>query len=91
MATRSYFVMMLSQFTDLLFALLIFMFVVMPLVMLWAFALVDLFIRKDIGMAKVIWLIAIIVIPIFGAVIYLLVRPSEEEMEAAAPKDAPAA
>lgn len=84
--------MMLSQFTDLLFAVLIFMFIVMPLVMLWAFALVDLFIRKDIGMAKVIWLIAIIVIPIFGAVIYLLVRPSEEEMEAAAaPNDAPAA
>lgn len=83
--------MVLSQFTDVLLALLIFMFIVMPIVMLWAFALVDLFIRKDIGMAKVIWLIVIIVLPVLGSIIYLLVRPSEEEMAAGSQSDVPAA
>ena len=80
--------MMLSQFTEVLLALLLFMFIVMPLVLLWTFALIDLFVRKDIGMAKLIWLLVIIVLPILGAIIYLLVRPSQEEMVAAAPEDA---
>jgi hypothetical protein len=41
---------------------------------------VDLFLRKDIGMGKVIWLIAIIFLPIIGAIVYLLVRPSDEPL-----------
>jgi hypothetical protein len=74
--------MVLSQFTDTLLALLFFMVVVVPILLLWCFALVDLFMRKDIGMAKIIWLLVIIVIPVLGSVIYLLVRPTPDELEA---------
>jgi hypothetical protein len=50
----------------------------LPLVLLWAFALIDLFKRHDIhGGAKALWLVLIIVIPIFGALIYIAMRPSE--------------
>jgi hypothetical protein len=72
--------MVLSQFTDTLLSLLIFMLVVVPILLLWCFALVDLFIRKDIGMGKVIWLIVIVVLPVLGSIIYLLVRPADADL-----------
>jgi Phospholipase_D-nuclease N-terminal len=47
-----------------------------PLVMLWATALVDIFRRPDLGGgAKVLWVLIIFVIPWIGALIYLAVRP----------------
>jgi hypothetical protein len=47
-----------------------------PLVMLWATALVDIFRRPDLGGgAKVLWVLIIFLIPWIGALIYLAVRP----------------
>jgi hypothetical protein len=46
----------------------------MPLIMLWVYALSDLFMRRDIRWEKVLWLVVIVFIPIFGSLIYLLVR-----------------
>jgi Phospholipase_D-nuclease N-terminal len=47
-----------------------------PLVMLWATALVDIFRRPDLGGgSKVLWVVIIFVIPWIGALIYLAVRP----------------
>lgn len=65
----------LSTFWDVFWAVLITWFIVIPIMMLWIFALVDLFRRRDIGLGKVLWLLFIIVLPILGPIIYLLVRP----------------
>ncbi len=70
----------LSTFWDVIWAGFIVFFVVIPLIMLWVFALVDLFVRPDIRWRKVLWLIFIIFVPIFGAIIYLLVRPAEADI-----------
>ncbi len=48
-----------------------------PLLLFWAFALVDLFRRNDLsGFAVAGWLIVIILLPLFGPIIYLLFRPA---------------
>ncbi len=67
----------LSTFWDVIWATFIVMFVFVPLILLWTFALVDLFMRHDIGWQKVLWLLLIVFIPILGPIIYLLVRPEE--------------
>jgi Major intrinsic protein/Phospholipase_D-nuclease N-terminal len=70
-----------SSFLEAFFIALIFL----PLIMVWVFALVDLFGRKDLsGSLKVLWLFAIVLLPLFGAVIYFLVRPPTAEEERAA-------
>lgn len=68
-------------FWQLFFILLIFI----PLVMLWIFALVDLFHRKELsGLSKALWLLAILLLPLFGMLIYFIARrPTEEEQRAA--------
>jgi hypothetical protein len=71
----------LSSFWDVVWATFIVFFVFMPLILLWGFALVDLFMRRDIGWEKVLWLAFIVFIPIFGPIIYLLVRPDPYEEE----------
>ena len=47
-----------------------------PLVMLWAMALIDIFKRDDMGGgSKVLWILIIFVIPWIGVFIYLVSRP----------------
>ena len=54
-------------------ALLIFI----PLLVIWLFAIVDLFARGDIGgLGKSFWLLAILFLPIFGTVGYYLFLPA---------------
>jgi hypothetical protein len=65
----------LSTFWDVVWATFIVFFVMIPLIMMWVFALVDLFVRPDIRWQKVLWLVFIVFVPFFGALIYLLVRP----------------
>ena len=72
-------VYMLSTFWDVLWAMIIVLFIFIPLTMMWVFALGDLFRRRDIRWLKVSWLLLIIFVPIFGPLVYLLVRPEEEE------------
>ena len=67
----------LSTFWDVIGAAFLIMFVFIPLILLWTFALVDLFVRRDIRWKKVVWLLVIVFIPILGPIIYLLVRPEE--------------
>lgn len=43
----------------------------------WVFALVDLFRRADLsGWAKAIWLVAILIFPLLGALVYYITRPA---------------
>jgi hypothetical protein len=47
-----------------------------PLLMVWGFALIDIFRRDDLsGGWKAIWLVAVIVLPLLGTLVYLLTRP----------------
>jgi nitric oxide reductase large subunit len=48
---------------------------VLPLVLLWVYALVDVIRRDDLNSpAKTLWVVAILVIPYIGALIYLAIR-----------------
>jgi hypothetical protein len=58
--------------------MMLFFFIWIPVVMLWAFCFVDVFRRRDLsGLAKAGWLILIIVLPWLGALLYLIFRPAE--------------
>ena len=71
---------LLSTFWNVIGAAFLIMFVFVPLILLWTFALVDLFVRRDIQWKKVLWLLFIVFLPIFGPLIYLLVRPEEADV-----------
>jgi hypothetical protein len=47
-----------------------------PLVLLWGFALVDLFRTHMSGLAKAMWALAIIFVPIAGVIAYFIARPT---------------
>jgi hypothetical protein len=78
-------VVFLSTFWDVIWATLILFFIIIPLVLLWVFALMDLFMRRDIRWQKVLWLLFIVFVPILGSIIYLLVRPMEADIPPQAP------
>ena len=60
----------------------ILLFIFIPLILLWAYTLSDLFVRKDLqGWNKVVWLLVIIMLPLVGPLVYMLVRPAEPPME----------
>ncbi len=72
----------LSTFWDVLWGMFLFFFIFVPLIMLWVFALVDLFRRKGMSaISRVLWLLFIVFVPILGTLIYLLVRPADEQVE----------
>jgi hypothetical protein len=73
-------VVFLSTFWDVIWATLILFFIIIPLVLLWVFALLDLFMRRDIRWRKVLWLLFIVFVPILGSIVYLLVRPDLPEV-----------
>jgi hypothetical protein len=51
-----------------------------PVVVLWGYALVSLLRRPDLGIgAKLLWLLAILVVPILGSVTYFMLRPTPQE------------
>ena len=46
-----------------------------PLVLLWLSALMDLILRRPMsGIARVLWLLLIIFLPVIGAIAYFIVR-----------------
>jgi len=59
------------------FLLLIFL----PLVMVWSFALVDIFRRDDLGgWSKALWVMCVLLVPFLGTFIYVVTRPRIEMM-----------
>jgi len=57
-----------------------------PLIMLWIFTLVDLFQRADLsGIAKALWAVAIVLLPLIGMLIYFILRDSETSAYAKIP------
>jgi hypothetical protein len=61
------------SFWNFFWLLLIFI----PLLLVWGFALVDIFRRDDLGgWMKALWLVCVILVPFLGTLIYLLFRPA---------------
>lgn len=59
------------DFWDVFWILLIFI----PLLLIWGFALVDIFRRDDMpGWLKALWVICVVLAPFFGTLIYLIFR-----------------
>jgi hypothetical protein len=67
--------------------------VYVPLMLIWATSILDIFRRDDIGgVRKALWLVAVILLPLLGTLIYLIARPagatrSEREVLDAASRD----
>jgi hypothetical protein len=71
----------MDSFWQAFFLMLIFI----PLIYFWGFACVDLFTRKDVsGWYKALWLFVILVLPVFGVLMYFIFRPVTEQDVAAA-------
>ncbi len=50
--------------------------IVIPVVVLWVYGLIDVFRRKDLSsIAKVLWALFIILLPILGVIVYHYIRP----------------
>jgi len=53
---------------------------VIPVVILWAYAIVSLVARRDLGIgAKLLWLLGILLLPIIGSILYFMLRPAPQE------------
>jgi hypothetical protein len=51
--------------------------VYVPLLLIWGTSMFDIFRRDDIGGGrKALWLLAVILLPLFGTLIYLITRPA---------------
>ena len=62
---------------DVFWSVLFVMFIVIPVFMIWIFAIADLFTRPDLrGLSKVLWLFGIIFFPFLGTILYFLTRPA---------------
>jgi hypothetical protein len=55
---------------------------IIPVVILWGYAIVSLLARHDLGIGpKLLWLVAILVLPLIGAVLYFMLRPAPQEQQ----------
>jgi hypothetical protein len=63
-------------FWDAFFLMFILMFIWIPCIIAWVFAMFDVFTRRDLsGWGKAAWLLAIVILPLLGILIYLIFRP----------------
>jgi hypothetical protein len=52
--------------------------IAIPLLLIWVLAVVDLVRRPDLSTGhKVLWALAVLLIPIVGAIVYFVARPAE--------------
>ena len=53
---------------------------IIPVVLLWGYAIVSLIGRHDLGIGiKLVWLLAILLLPIIGSVLYFMLRPAPQD------------
>ena len=70
----------MNSFADFFWAMIVFYFIFM---ILWIFIRIfaDIFHRDDItGGMKVLWILAIFIVPFFGAIVYMVMRPNTARM-----------
>ncbi len=52
--------------------------IAIPLLIIWVLTLVDIIRRRDLGTGrKVLWALAVLVVPIVGVIVYFVVRPPQ--------------
>jgi len=62
-----------TSFWETFFLILIFL----PLALVWAGALLDIFRRDDMGgISKALWVATVILVPFLGTLVYLIARPA---------------
>lgn len=62
--------------------------IAIPLLLIWVLAVVDLVRRRDLSTGhKVLWALAVLLIPIVGAIVYFVARPPEPTDRFAAPSE----
>jgi len=62
------------DFWDVFWLLLIFI----PLLLIWTFAIVDIFQREDLtGWRKTVWIVVVLLLPFIGTFLYLIFRPRD--------------
>jgi hypothetical protein len=53
---------------------------IIPVVLLWGYAIISLIGRHDLGIGmKLVWLLAILLLPIIGSVLYFMLRPAPQD------------
>jgi len=58
-------------------------FIFIPLFIAWIYTVVDIFMRPDIGaLAKFLWVLLVLFIPLIGMLIYFIARPDSFELAA---------
>ena len=67
---------------------MLFVLIAIPLLLIWVLAVVDLVRRHDLTTAhKVLWGLAVLLVPIVGAIVYFVARPPVPEDRFAAPAE----
>jgi phospholipase D-like protein len=62
------------------FAWIVILCFVIPVVILWGYAIVSLVGRPDLDIgAKLLWLLGILILPIIGSILYFMLRPAPQE------------
>ena len=58
---------------------LLIMAICLPITALWVGCIIDIIARPDIsGLSKALWMLLVIFVPLFGSLIYVIVRPHME-------------
>jgi hypothetical protein len=61
-------------------SVVVLLFVCIPLALMWVYALIDIFLHPGLSiMSRVMWLLVVLVIPLLGALVYILFRPKRVE------------
>jgi hypothetical protein len=67
--------------TPLAVSTFVWVFILVPLVVVWVIGLVDIIRRPLSGQATAAWIIVVLVFPFIGTLVYFLLRkPTEEEL-----------
>jgi hypothetical protein len=73
-------------------SVVVLLFVCIPLALMWVYALIDIFLHPGLSiMSRVIWLLVVLLIPLLGALVYILFRPKRDEGAAYVATTAPLA
>jgi hypothetical protein len=63
---------------DTFWYMLLFGLVVLPLIVIWIGCVIDVVARPRMGIfAKALWVVAMLALPFFGCIAYLITRPKE--------------
>jgi ABC-type Fe3+ transport system permease subunit len=70
--------------TPLAVSAMVWVFILIPLIVVWAIGLVDIFRRDLPGGHKAVWILVVLLLPVVGTITYFVMRkPTEAEIKQA--------